>query len=106
MQAEFRNPCSRALTGISLLQEIRRSGISAVQKTDEWIMLDVTVDSGACVTVMPSGLCPGIPILENDLSRNGIEYEMANGESIANLGEKRCLVMTVGSMSRRRSSSR
>ena len=33
------------------------------------------------------GLCPGIFIVESDLSRNGIEYEVANGESIANLGD-------------------
>ena len=30
LQAETRNQCNRALTGISLLQEILRSGISAV----------------------------------------------------------------------------
>ena len=47
---------------------------------------------------MPSGLCPGISIIDNDLSRSGVEYEVANGESIANLGERRCQVMTVGSM--------
>ena len=40
-----------------------------------------------------------IQIIENDLSQNGIEYEVANDESIANLGEKRCQVMTIGSMS-------
>ena len=96
--AETRSP-SDTSGGISLLQEIRRSGISAVNNPDDWIALDVTVDSGACVTVMPSGLCPGIQIMENDLSRNGVEYEVANGESIANLGEKRCQVMTIGSMS-------
>ena len=62
------------------------------------VMIGVTVDSGACVTVMPSALCTGISIIENDLSRNGVEYEVANGESIVNLGERRCEVMTVGSM--------
>ena len=51
---------------------------------------------------MPSGLCLGMSILEYDLSRNGIEYEVANGESIANLGERRCQDMTVGSMSPKR----
>ena len=96
--AETRSP-SDTSGGISLLQEIRRSGISAVNNPDDWIALDVTVDSGACVTVMPSGLCPGIQIMENDLSRNGVEYEVANGESIANLGEKRSQVMTIGSRS-------
>ena len=74
------------------------SGISAVQRPDEWVMIDVTVDSGACVTVMPSALSTGISIIENDLSRNGAEYEVANGESIAILGERRCEVMTVGIM--------
>ena len=90
---------SRPLNSISLLQEVKRSGISAVNKPDEWIMLDVTVNSRAYVTVMPAGLCPGVQIVENDMSRNGIEYEVANGESIANLGGKRCQVMTIGSMS-------
>ena len=61
-------------------------------------MIDVTVDSGACVTVMPAGLCHGINIRENDLFRNGVEYEVANGESISNLGERRFEVMTIGSM--------
>ena len=43
-------------------------------------------------------MCAGISIIDNNLSRNGVEYEVANGESIANLGELRCAVMTVGSM--------
>ena len=60
--------------GISLLQHVTRSGISAVQSSDEWAMIDVTVDSGACATVMPSAVCTGISIIENDLSRNGVEY--------------------------------
>ena len=34
-----------------MLQEIRRSGISAVQKPDGCVLIDVTVDSGACVTL-------------------------------------------------------
>ena len=86
------------LLGISLLQQVTRSGISTVQRPDEWAMIDVAVDPGACVTVMPSALCPGITIVENDLCKNGVEYEVANGESIANLGERRCEVMTIGSM--------
>ena len=81
-----------------MLQEVSRSGISSVQRPDEWVLIDVTVDSGACVTVMPSGLCPGVSIVDNDLSKSGVEYEVANGESIVNLGESRCKVMTVGSM--------
>ena len=85
-----------------MLQELRRSGISAIKKPDDWVLIDVTIDSGTCVTVMPSGLCPGIVIIDNDLSKNGVEYEVASGECIANLGERQCQVMTVGSMTAKR----
>ena len=87
-----------AMNGLSVIQEKPGRTISIVNKPDEWVAITVTVDSGACITVMPPGLCMGIPIFENDLSRAGVEYEVANGESIPNLGERQCQVMTVGSM--------
>ena len=46
---------------------------------------------------MPVGTCEGISILENEWSKGGAEYEVANGATIPNLGERRCEVMTVGS---------
>ena len=57
--------------------------------------IEVTVDSGACETVMPTDLCKQIPLMQSLLS-HGAEYEVANGESIPNLGERRCLLMTLG----------
>ena len=45
--AASRNTEPRSLTSISFLQEVRRSGISDVNRPDEWIALDVTVDSGS-----------------------------------------------------------
>ena len=71
-----------------MLQEVLRNVTSVVQRPDEWVLIDVTVDSGVCVTVMPSGLCPAISIVDNDLSKSGIKYEVASGESIANLEER------------------
>ena len=65
LQAETHDQCDRALNSISMLHGVRRSGISAVQKPDGWVLIDVAVDSGAWVTVMPSALCSGIPILDN-----------------------------------------
>ena len=73
-----------------------------MRRPDEWIVLEVTVDSGACISVMPIGSCEGIDIIENELSRNGAEYEVANGATIPNLGERRCEVMTVGSLQPKR----
>ena len=64
--------------------------------------IEVTVASGACVSVMPVGICGDIDIIENELSRNGAEYEVANGATIPNLGERKCEVMTVGSLQAKR----
>ena len=56
--------------------------------------IEVTVDSGACDTVMPLSLCSEIVLRESEQQRNGLEYEVANGASIRNEGERRCLMMT------------
>ena len=88
--------------GLSTIQPKIRPGLSVIRRPDEWIELEVTVDSGACVSVMPENLCEGISIFENELVRAGAEYEVANGASIPNLGERRCEVMTVGSLAPKR----
>ena len=67
-----------------------------MRRPDEWTQIDVTVDSGACVSAMPIGICEGIDVMENDLSRSGAEYEVTNAATIPNLGERRCEVMTIG----------
>ena len=85
------------LRQVSTLIPVKRPGISIIQKPDEWVEIEITVDSGACVTVMPRTLCQGISILQNRLSLDGVEYEVANGAHIPNLGERRCEMMTVGS---------
>ena len=51
---------------------------------------------------MPAGLCTGTPIIPNSLSLAGVEYEVGNGESIPNLGERQCEVWTIGSVSPKR----
>ena len=89
-------PLSGARRGISTLIPVRKvSPISSIGP-EEWIEVEVTVDSGACETVMPAGLCSGIPILRSSCS-HGAEYEVANGETIPNQGERRCHMMTLGS---------
>ena len=61
---------------------------------DEWVEVEITVDSGACDTVMPTSLCTHISILQTAESRAGLEYEVANGETIPNVGERKCLLMS------------
>lgn len=54
-----------------------------------WEKVTLTVDSGASDTVVPPTVAPGAPLQKSD--RVGIEYEIANGHVIENLGEKHCL---------------
>ena len=59
--------------------------------------IEVTADSRACATVMPATICRNIAIVPGQSANEGVEYEVANGETIPNLGERRCLLMTLGS---------
>ena len=85
---------------LSTLTEVRPKGaFSAVGNVQqpEWIEIEITIDSGACETVMPFGMCSSISVLASRQYSEGVEYEVANGETIPNLGERRCLMMTQGS---------
>ena len=65
-------------------------------QADEWVEIELTADTGACDTVIPKGMCPGIPIVPSHQSLLGLGYEVANGQSIPNLGERRCEIWTEG----------
>ena len=45
---------------------------------------------------MPTSEHEDITIVESEASRNNIEHEVATGEALANDGERKCLLMTVG----------
>ena len=57
--------------------------------------IELTAIPGACDTVMPQTTAESIPIMPSLASR-GVEYEVASGQSIPNLGERRCMVWTDG----------
>ena len=50
--------------------------------------MEMAVDSGASETVMPEGAIKSIATRSNEASRRGVQYEVANGQRIPNLGEK------------------
>ena len=53
-------------------------------------------DTGACDTAMPRKLCAGIPLQSSLQLLKCIEYEVADGHTIPNLGERRCIMWTDG----------
>ena len=67
---------------------------SGGEEAEEWIEVEMTADTGACDTVIPKDMCASIPIKDSLQSLRGMEYEVANGESIPNLGERRCMMWT------------
>ena len=54
----------------------------------KWERLRTTMDSGATVTVIPPSAGRWYDIEESAASRAGIEYEIANGDTLPNLGQK------------------
>ena len=53
---------------------------------DDWEVIDAILDSGASVTVIPPHMAAGHPVQESAASRAGVQYEVANGDEIPNLG--------------------
>ena len=49
----------------------------------------MAVDSGASETVIGEDMVATADLRESEGSRRGVEYKVANGDSIPNLGEKR-----------------
>ena len=63
----------------------------AAQEHPRWERLILTVDSGASDTVIPPHVGCNIPL--SHTYRVGMEYEVANGGVLYNLGEKRANVL-------------
>ena len=82
---------------VFLFRERPRSGLAAIGEP-QWEKVTLTVDSGASDTVVPIAVCPGAELIKT--SRVGTEYEIADGSTIENLGEKQCLTkLAVGDAS-------
>ena len=61
-----------------------------------WTPIEVIVDSGACETVMPRSMCSHIEVVPSEQSKAGVEYQVASGLDIPNLGERRCEIFAEG----------
>ena len=60
----------------------------------EWVEVELTADTGACDTVMPRSMATHIPIQPSLQSLKSMSYEIADGNTIPNLGERRCVMWT------------
>ena len=62
----------------------------------EWTLVDVIADSGACETVMPASMLGNIVLRDSAASIAKVEYEVASGKAVPNLGEKHCEIYCEG----------
>ena len=62
----------------------------ATSNAIRWEKLTLTVDSGASDTVVPPRFCAWSTIFHTE--KVGTEYEVANGQVVHNLGERRCTI--------------
>ena len=74
--------------------------INAVNE-GEWEEVELAVDSGASETVVNDDMLKSVQTQESAASRRGVEYEVANGIRIPNLGEKRFIGTSDEGISRR-----
>ena len=70
------------------LVTIEPSGLAPVQEANGWEAIELAVDSGASETVIPETMIKGTELRPSPASQRGVEYEVANGERIPNLGQK------------------
>ena len=69
-----------------------KQSLMAAAEMPEWERVVLTVDSGASDTVIPPSVARHLPLINSD--KVGIEYEVANGGVVVNLGERRAEVST------------
>ena len=75
--------------GLNTLTTIEPGGMNAINTTGVWEEIEFAVDSGATETVVNDDMLMSIETKPSASSRRGVEYEVANGCTIPNLGEKR-----------------
>ena len=63
-------------------------GLKSMEEAPEWEVLEMAMDSGASESVVNDEMLPRVETLEGEAMKKGVQYEVADGTLIPNLGEK------------------
>ena len=74
---------------LMMIRTIMPEGVNAVTAKGQWEQIELAVDSGATETVVGTEMLQSAETKPSWGSKNGVEYEVANGETIPNEGEKK-----------------
>ena len=78
---------------------IEPQSVNGVTEDDEWEEVKLAVDSGATETVIPPDILEDVELRQGAPYKRGVEYEVASGVQISNLGEREFTEVTAeGSM--------
>ena len=80
---------------LSMLHEVVPEGVNMVGE-GEWEEINMAIDSGATETVVGEDMLTSIDTVEGEAYRKGVQYEVASGTLIPNLGEKRFIAVGEG----------
>ncbi len=70
------------------LRAIYPEGVNSVTQSGDWEEIELAVDSGAAETVVGEDMLRSVQTTEGEAFKRGVEYEVASGTTIPNLGEK------------------
>ena len=71
------------------------SGLNIIEEAaPEWEEIEMVVDSGASQSVVNEEQLSGVETLEGKAKKMGVQYEVADGTLIPNLGEKKYIAVS------------
>ena len=73
---------------IRTLRAITPEGFNSIEEND-WEEIEMAVDSGATETVVGEDVLTSVQTTQGEAAKRGVQYEVASGERLPNLGEKR-----------------
>ena len=73
---------------INTLKKVTLAGVNAMEEVQGWEEVEMAVDSGATETVVGEDMIKGVETRQGEATRRGVQYEVASGDLIPNLGEK------------------
>ena len=85
---------------LSIIRTVEPENVNSIKAKDGWEEILMAVDSGASGTVVGEDMLETIPTKEGEASKRGVQYEVANGVRIPNLGEKRFRGITAEGLAR------
>jgi len=76
-------------------------GLKSVEEVvPEWEEIEMAVDSGASESVVSEDMLTGVETVEGYAQKKGVQYEVADGTLIPNLGEKKFVAVSDAGVTR------